>query len=51
MRTIIYAVLNKGTKKKTVIGWNLFEAQERMEEMKNADPSADLAIVYKYKSF
>lgn len=51
MRTIIYAVLNKETNKKTIIGWDLFEARQRMEEMKNANPSADLTIVYKWKSF
>ena len=51
MRTIIYAILNKETEKKTIIGWSLAEAEKKMAEMKNADPSANLAIVYKWKSF
>ena len=51
MRTIIYAIYNEETEKKTVIGCSLRKTEETMAEMIKENPSAKLKIVHKWRSF
>ena len=51
MRTIIYAIYNRATNQKVLIGWSYTKAKEVLAKMKEADPTADLVIAHKWKSF
>lgn len=51
MRLIQYAVVNKDNGKVTRIGASLTKANAKLDEMKKANPNANLVIAHKWCSF
>ena len=51
MRTIIYAILDENTGKKTIVGANNIDANKKLAEMQTANPSGSYRVIYKYFSF
>lgn len=50
MRTIVYAIFDRTTEKRTFVGCSYTKAKEKLAELQEVNPNAELEIVYKWKS-
>ena len=50
MRLVHYEILNENTKKIINVGCNSTTAQNKLEEMKKANPENNYRIIYKWLS-